>query len=33
MLKIFYPLGRKRIEEGLSAVADQEFQPLERKAV
>jgi biopolymer transport protein ExbB/TolQ len=33
MLKIFYPLCRKRIEDGLSAVADQEFQPLERKAV
>jgi biopolymer transport protein ExbB/TolQ len=33
MLKIFYPLCRKRIEEGLSAVADHGGQPLERKAV
>ncbi|MGK2907110.1 MAG: MotA/TolQ/ExbB proton channel family protein [Desulfuromonadales bacterium] len=33
MLKIFYPLCRKRIEEGLSAVADRGVQPLERKAV
>ena len=31
MLKIFYPLSRKRIEEGLAAVADQEFVPEERK--
>lgn len=31
MLKIFYPLSRKRIEEGLEAVADVEFLPEERK--
>lgn len=30
-LKVFYPLGRKRIEEGLAAVADLEFLPQERK--
>jgi biopolymer transport protein ExbB/TolQ len=31
MLKIFYPLSRKRIEEGLEAVADQQLLPEERK--
>ncbi len=32
LLKIFYPLSRKRIEEGLAAVADMEFLSHERKA-
>jgi biopolymer transport protein ExbB/TolQ len=31
LLKVFYPLSRKRIEEGLAAVADQELVREERK--
>jgi biopolymer transport protein ExbB/TolQ len=32
LLKIFYSLGRKRIDEGLAAVANRDFPPRERKA-